>query len=144
MQEYEKKIRRRSQYTLSGSLLCCSLGLFLGFFGKDRIDPMPLGFLMGLLMGFAALGLALWFRWHHVLRNEEALRAAYAKDNDERSRMIQEKSGLGSLRVSIAVICVGMMVSIFFDTRVFLTLNAVLFLFAVAKIALVLYYSHKY
>lgn len=79
-----------------------------------------------------------------VLRNEEALREQYVRENDERARLILQKTGSLGFRIAGAGLGLAAIVACFLDKTVFFSLLGALAFIALIKLSLKLYYGKKY
>lgn len=78
------------------------------------------------------------------LKNEEELKALYVKEHDERVLLISQKAS--SLTVIMMLIGLGIatVISVFFNSTIFLTLVVVTFIFACVMIGTKRYYHKKF
>lgn len=108
--------------------------------GGDNFTDFFQGFQLGIAMAFLACAIFSIVRYRKILQDEEALRAYYIKEHDERNKAIWNKSG-GNVLYTCGVLIIGAaVVAGYFNSIVFLTLLACgLFLLLVKK-GLCLYY----
>lgn len=150
VETFKKKLKTRIAWlaaAIAGIAVTYSVLLILG----DRLPPMtgPMmrfreEFAAGAFIGLIANVLIHIAKTASYLRSDAALEERYIKENDERKRLIMQKTGSVGFQISGIGLGFAAVVAAFFDLTVFFTLmGAILFLLAV-KLSLWLYYERKY
>ncbi len=112
--------------------------------GSQNLSDMIRGYQFGIFTGIQVMMLKDIVNYTRALRDEGRLKKLYIAENDERSRLIQDKIGGVGLNLSLAVLGIASIIAGFFNQLVFLTLVAVLIFMALMKGSLKLYYRRKF
>lgn len=98
------------------------------------------GFQLGVAMGFLACAIFQVIRYRKILRDEEALKAYYIKEHDERNMAIWNKSG-GTVLYTCGILIIGAaIVAGYFNPIVFITLLVCGIFLLLVKKGLCIYY----
>ena len=100
------------------------------------------GFNMGAFAGVNYSGL-LFVKYFVAMKKEDNLKKLYIEENDERSKLILEKTGAFGMLVFTILCAIGAIVAGFFDETVFYTLLCVTALSAIIRGACKIYYHTK-
>lgn len=151
MERYKKKQVSTLILSCIGiAIVSASLGYLLL---KGNITPANLserwtdfwnGYMLGLLMGFDVSFVFCAITAIVKITNKEKLKAGYIKENDERMKMILEKTGSSNFMLDYLVLVIATVVSGYFNAMVSLTLIGVLFYYALSRVGKFVYYNHKY
>ena len=148
MERFREKLKRR--IWVHAGLAAAALAIAV--YGVVRVARGELkgflpAYLQGMLVGmFTAFfgGLVLQIaRYVRALRSEERLRAVYIDENDERTRLIDEKTGGMGNNLLIAALVLGVMLSSYLNLTVAATLAGVLLFTAMLRGGLWIYYTCK-
>lgn len=108
--------------------------------GGDNFTDFFEGFQFGIALAFLLCAIFKVARYRKILKDEEAVRAYYIKEHDERSMAIWNKSG-GTVLYTCGVLIIGAaVVAGYFNPVVFLTLLACGLFLLLVKQGLCLYY----
>lgn len=108
--------------------------------GGDHFTDFFRGFQLGIAMVFLVCAIFHIVRFRKMIRDEEALRAYYIKEHDERNMAIWNKSG-GTVLYTCGVLIIGAaVVAGYFDPVVFITLLVCGLFLLLVKRGLCFYY----
>jgi len=109
---------------ITALLIACGVLLFYDFAWLEK--ELRTGFLYGVQLGgcssLAAVCLATLIRYRRILRDEQALKAAYYREHDERSQAIRAKAGAPMILVTSVLMIVAGMVASYFNPIIFYSL----------------------
>ena len=111
---------------------------------NEEICDMIHGFQIGIFIGIQIVMLFFIGKYLGSLKNTEKLQKLYVEENDERTRLIQDKIGGVGLSFTLGSIATGTVISGFFNLIVFSTLVGVLIFSVLVEIFLMIYYNHKF
>jgi uncharacterized membrane protein len=124
MDKYREKIRKRI-IVMAFVLIVLAVIYFMLPLIITELPSIP-DFIRGFHMGsFTAIELVLVFyivRYIVSLRNEGALKKLYIEENDERTKMIMQKSGAIGMEICMAGLAIGTITAGFLDKTVFFSL----------------------
>jgi hypothetical protein len=146
---YQQMIKRRYKRLRWLTLFILFLICFVEVATETNLLPVHLlaketGYQLGFMIGFQlAIGIKL-VKMHRFLHDEQRLYAAYCKENDERRKMIEEKSNVMTFRLLLIMLVGCTMVAGYFDKKTFFILLILLFVILFAEIAIKKYFSYKY
>ncbi len=144
MEKYKKKIQIR---TILMSFVMIGLAVFYFVFPiyRKALPQIP-DFIRGFHTGaFVGVELAMVFfivRFFVSLRTEESLKKLYIQENDERSKMILQKSGALGMGICMLGMAAGTVVAGFVNTTVFFSLLSALIFISLVRGCIKIYY-HK-
>lgn len=148
MERYGEKIKKRiwlHALLAVAALAIAAVGVVRVVRG-DLEGFLP-AYIQGMLVGmFAAFfgGLVLQIvRYIRALHSADKLRALYIDENDERTRLIDEKTGGMGMNLLIAALVLGVLLSSYLNLTVAATLAGVLLFAAMLRFGLWLYYTCK-
>lgn len=108
--------------------------------GGDNFTDFFRGFQLGVAMAFLVCAIVKVIRFRKILKNEEAIRAFYIKEHDERTMTIWNKSG-GTVLYTCGVLIIGAaIVAGYFNSTVFITLTLCGLFLLLVKNGLCIYY----
>jgi hypothetical protein len=144
MDHFRKQVKGSLIGYLFGIVACILAVFFATRFRERLIWETHIGFLWGI--GTALTGVLLYctIRSIGALRDQEKLKKLYIRETDERTRLVQQKSG--SIGMNIA--CIGLVLAAavagIFNITVFVTLLAAGLFVCVIRGILKIYYFNKY
>lgn len=146
MEKFKAKVQKRV-LILSMTVLFIGAIYLLLVSGLVMNTPTVPDFIKGFNMGaFVGVELILVFftvKYFFSMKNEDALKKLYIEENDERSKLILEKTGAFGMLMFIVLCAIGTIVAGFFNETVFYTLLGVTALGAIIRGACKLYYHIK-
>lgn len=146
MEKFKAKIQKRV-FILSLTAIFTAAVYLLLVSGLVVDTPSVPGFVKGFNMGaFSGIELILVFftvKYFVSMKNEDALKKLYIEENDERTKMIMEKTGAVGMLLFIIVSAIGAIVAGFFNQTVFYTLLGTTVLGSLIRGACKLYYHIK-
>ncbi len=147
MEQFKQKLRQRVIYICTMlivfSLIMASLMLFLNH-DDTHISDFIRGFQAGIFLTVEIVLVYYTVRYSATLRNEEALKKIYIEETDERTLMIQQKSGSVGMELVTFGLVVAAVISGYFDQKVFLTLLGAVAFVVIIRLMLKLYYRNKF
>lgn len=141
--EISKKLKMyRSISGLMG--LCIAMLAAFNHSSHTNTSDFSRGIQIGIFIGVALVTLYYIGKLRNTLKNEELLKKLYIEENDERKKLIQQKTGstttiIVGFSISIAIIIAG-----FYNFVVLITLFVTLFYLAIIKRIVKYYYNRKY
>jgi hypothetical protein len=146
MEKFKAKVQKRV-LILSMTVLFIGVIYLILISGLVIDTPTVPDFIRGFNMGaFAGVELILVFfivKYFVAMKKEDNLKKLYIEENDERSKLILEKTGAFGMLVFTILCAIGAIVAGFFDETVFYTLLCVTALSAIIRGACKLYYHMK-
>lgn len=146
MEKFRAKIQKRVTVLSLTAIFTAAVYLLL-ISGLVMDTPSVPGFIRGFNMGaFAGVELILVFftvRYFVSMKNDDTLKKLYIEENDERTKLILEKTGAVGMLLFIIVSAVGAIVAGFFNETVFYTLLGTTVLSSLIRGACKLYYHIK-
>lgn len=109
----------------------------------ERLDDFIRGFNAGVFTGVEGVCIIGAVYYALTLRNEEKLKKLFIDENDERTLLIQQKSGAAAFSIIAYSLLLATIVSGFFSRTVFFTLLAAVVFMFLTRIGMVLYYKHQ-
>lgn len=153
MEKYQKVLKNRIKVLASVMILAVALVVmdYLGVFkaiGSNFLENEMKGFQKGTLMGMLMTMIVIcgYFivRYCSVLKDEKKLRKLYNHENDEREKMIKNKTGAHVTILSATVLIFVAIIAGYFNQIVSLTLIGCAIFQLSLSVLLKLYYSNKY
>lgn len=143
MEKFRKQIIAKIIICIVFAVLTAAVyaGMYV-FFAKE--DSFSAGYGMGFFAGLIVVVLAYAARYGSVLKDPEKLKKLYILENDERSRLIREKTASGSFTASVLILGLATAVATFFSATVSCVLAGVIGVIAVIKMSFKFYYDRKY
>ncbi len=142
MDAFKRKLKIQIFLLLAGSIFLPALLFAIQVVGPAKTESQQ-SFIGGIFFAAEALVLALLFRFIKAYRNPSALKKLYISQTDERKITIQQKSLSASFRLLVFGLGSGVLLSLFINFTVFVTLSSVLLFLALAKLFFMAYYSNK-
>lgn len=144
MEKVYKKIRIRTILLAITFIIIGLSFILLNIYQQKalQLHDFNKGFQFGL---FIALELILVFhiiRYLISMRDKTALRKLYIKENDERTKLILQKSGAWGMTICYIGLAFGSLVASFFNQTVFLSLLGATVFTGLIKVLLKIYYSN--
>ncbi|MHC1748590.1 MAG: hypothetical protein AB9856_09445 [Cellulosilyticaceae bacterium] len=149
MEKYRSIVQKRIMLLMVltivgiGIQIVGSCNLF-GITGRDFTDGAVVGFQMGLLFGIIGVSIGLTIRYGLALKDETKLKKLYNTENDERRKVIKQKSGGNVMLVSTCIIILVGIIAGYFNHIVFLSLVGAAIFQLMICVILKAYYSTKY
>jgi len=153
MEKYKKSLIHSAIRTSLLCILLIVIYLLLQFSALAGFLPqIPEGdtknsvsfFRLGLVSGFVAVVAFYIIRTVNAIHKPEKLQKMYIRDNDERERLIKQKTGLSTCIITMFCLVFTVMIAASYNLLICETLVAVIygmiFIFAGSN----LYYRHKY
>lgn len=149
MDQYKKMLQRRMLIFVIGmlgvlTLLALSQFGIITSFGDAHFANLLRGFQFGLLVTVEILFVRLIAHYIRALRNEESLKKAYFSENDERTKMIQEKTGGNIIVVCSIIILLAGIIGGYFNEIIFYALISCSVFLLIVRKAFKLYYTRKF
>jgi len=121
--------------------------IFLAVFNRSNpmnVSDFSRGVQLGIFVGIALVTLYYIGKLKNTLKNEDKLKKLYIEENDERRRLIQDKTGKTTTLIVLFSIPIAIVVAGFYSIVVLITLLVTL-LFLILTTAFVKnYYNNKY
>jgi hypothetical protein len=147
MENFRNEMRKKVlmyQYISGFTGLCI---IFLEVFNRSNplnMSDFSRGIQLGIFVGIALATLYYIGKLKNTLKNEDKLKKLYIEENDERRRLIQEKTGktttlIVSFSIPIAIIVAG-----FYNVVVLITLLVTLLFLFIITVFVKYYYNNKY
>lgn len=147
MENYRKKLKFQVWLNSIGALallvvqVLAYVGVISPAAGGERWGSFWNGFIAGAALGVMLLFIITVIIYIRALHNEERLKKLYVKENDERTRIIYEKSrSLGSSIFLLGMIP-AMIIAGYFSTTVFFTCLACALALSIVTVICKLYYG---
>lgn len=149
MEQYKKAIIKRLcmigfAFALSIALLLLSRSGAVKALGNEEFMYMLESFELGILIGADITLAQLVIKYIRALRDEIKLKKLYFEENDERMRMIREKTGGNFTFVCVFIIMFSGIIGGFFNEIIFFSLIGCSMFLLTAKCMLKFYYLSKY
>lgn len=146
MEKFRAKIQKR---VLLLSLSALVTGLVFILLQSGLILEAPLvpefisGFNLGVFLGFEMILVFFTVRYFISLRNESMLKKLYIEENDERRKVIMEKTGAVGMIIFIILSAIGTVIAGFYDLTVFYTLMGTTVVSSLVRGVCKFYYHNK-
>ncbi len=138
---YREKLKKRLKWAIAYNFLVVLVIVFNRYLdNRFMIPDMSLGFTSGFVVGIQTLVIFGMFKINSAIQDDAKLKALYIKENDERTRAIQEKIGGVGINLIIAGLGLATVITCYIDMTIFLTILSVLFFAVMVKGALKVYY----
>ena len=149
MEQYKLQIKKRIalESLLAAVIAAVCIASFLGVLPTNpgtRFGDFMMGFLLGLSCTVVVFFIIGTVKIVRMLHNEEKLRNAFIKENDERTKFIATKTGGTVMYTCGVIILVAAIVAGFFNAAVFFTLLSCSMFLMLVIVALSAYYGRKY
>jgi hypothetical protein len=112
--------------------------------GSENLADMIRGFQVGIFLGLQLAILVMAVKYMRALKNDIELKKLYVEENDERTKLIQDKIGGTGFNFIIGSIAAATVIAGFLSQIVFITLLGVLLFIVLVKGSLKLYYRNKF
>ncbi len=148
--KFKDTLKKRITYLNSFNCLALFFIVFTGYFGNmsaggsKELASMIHGFQVGIFIGFEIIFVFYIGKYRRAIKSEALLNRLYIEENDERSRLIQDKIGGTGFNFVMAGVGTATIVAGFINQIVFFTLLAVLLFVVLVKGSLKIYYRKKY
>lgn len=146
MEKFKVKIQKRvlilsltAIFTAAVFILLLS-GLLMD---TPSIPEFIKGFNMGVFCGLELILIFFTVKYFMSMKNEEALKKLYIEENDERRKVIMEKTGAVGMLLFTIISAIGTVIAGFFDLTVFYTLLGTTTLSVLIRGACKLYYFNR-
>ena len=149
MEQYKLQIKKRIalESLLAAVIAAVCIASFLGVLPTNpgtRFGDFMMGFLLGLSCTVVVFFIIGTVKKVRMLHNEEKLRNAFIKENDERTKFIASKTGGRVMHTSAVVILVAAIIAGYFSSTVFFTLLGCSMFLLLVIITLSAYYGRKF
>lgn len=142
MEKFKAKIKRRT-LIISIVLIIMAATYFLFSLYRNTLPPVPdfiRGFHTGAFIGVELVAVFFIARYSVSLRKEELLKKLYIEENDERTKMIMQKSGALGMGICMAGLALGTIAAGFMDKTVFFSLLGALLFISLVRGFIKVYY----
>ena len=112
--------------------------------GSEHITDLIRGFQVGLFIGIQLVMLTYVGKYTKALKSEDKLKKLYIEENDERTKLIEDKIGGVGFNFVLGAIATATVMAGFFHQIVFITLLGVLIFIVLVKGFLKIYYRNKF
>lgn len=143
MEKFKKQIAAKIVICIVFAVLTAAVyaGMYAFFANEDSFSA---GFSSGACAAFITILLVYAARYGSALKDPEKLKKLYIAENDERSRLIREKTASGSFTATVLILGLATAVATFFSATVSCVLAGVIGVIAVIKMSFKFYYDRKY
>lgn len=146
MENYKAKVKKRVTLLSLTDIFIAVIYILL-ISGAVMDTPSVPDFVKGYNAGaFIGLELVLIFftvKYFVSMNNETALKKLYIEENDERRKLIMQKTGNVGMVLCTVLLAIATIISGFFNQTVFYTLLGATFLCGLIRLACKLYYHNK-
>ncbi|MPQ33479.1 hypothetical protein E4V42_18890 [Clostridium estertheticum] len=145
-QSLSKKLKLMRTFTCLAAVLIALTGTFVRMttgLNENISDLMP-AFQVGMFIGLQIVMLVYIAKYSKALKTEDGLKNLYIEEHDERTKLIDDKTGVSGFNFSLIAITTATIIAGFFNQIIFLTLLAVLFFMLLVSAFLKLYYKNKF
>jgi|LSQX01.2.fsa_nt_gb uncharacterized membrane protein len=142
MEKYRARIKKRLVVMSITILVVVAMYLVFSLY-RGSLPPIPdfiKGFHAGAFVGVAFMLMFLVGKYFMCLRKEESLRKLYIEENDERTKMIMQKSGAIGMVICMIGLAIATIVAGFLDKTVFLSLLGALLFISLVRGFIKIYY----
>ena len=143
MEKFRKQIKIKLVLYIAFAVLMAAAYMAVWLIYTDR-DTFSAGYSSGFFSGIIAAVLVIVFRYGMVLKDPEKMKKLYVLENDERMRLIREKTASGSFTVSVSILGFATVIATFFSRTVVCVLAAVIGGMVLTKVLFKFYYDRKY
>lgn len=140
MENYRKKVRKR---IIFAGVYCAIVLILTAAAQIMHLDDSVTSFNLGFGFGIGAVVIFFMIRYRGALKSEDKLKKLYIEENDERQKHINSQVGHTGMNISIMSLALAMLVSNYFNRRVFFTLLAATLFIVAVKAVLSFYYNKK-
>jgi uncharacterized membrane protein len=145
MTKFRKTVRNRIIWSIVEAVVAAA-AFFIVYFVTDGMGHLPSfiqGFNAGVFSAMEVVCIIMAVSYAVSLRNEEKLKKLYIEETDERTVLIQQKSGAATLNIIVFCLLLAAIVAGFFNQIVFFTLLACVAFIMLIWICTKLYYKHQ-
>lgn len=144
MERFRARLQARIPW-LVGLYIAAILFTAVSYFYKVGGPSAPFirGAQIGLSIVLQAFALSTLIRYSEALKDAAKLKTLAIAVNDERNKYIRDRIG-GGYTVSITAVAIAAGIAGSFDAKVFFTLLAVVGFQVLVKLALKIYFNHRY
>lgn len=146
MEKFKQKLKTRI-IIMIGIIVVVALTNLVLLINHNNLPTLPdfiSGFQLGVFMGFELLLIIFTIKNILSLSSPEKLKKLYIEENDERKKLIKQKTGGVVIYIFIITIAFAALVAGYFNQLIFFTLLATLVFIELVMLALKIYYSKKY
>lgn len=150
MENFRNVLKKRVSFGIGFNVLAVIFIVLTGAYGNmtsninDNMTDMIHGFQVGIFLGLQIVMLKYICKYRKALKTEDELKKLYIEENDERTKLIEDKIGGVGFNFILGVIATATVISGFFHQLVFITLLGVLFFIVLVKGILKIYYRNKF
>ncbi|MDR1539578.1 MAG: hypothetical protein LBU32_16575 [Clostridiales bacterium] len=140
------KRQKALQYAILGSLFIWAfiIASFIKPIGGKDFSDFLRGFQIGLMVAVDLSLIRRMLKCRGAMKDEEKLKRIYFEENDERRKMIFDKSGGSAIYFCALALLVAAVISAYFGPAIFYALLGSSVFLLVARKVLMVYYSKKY
>ncbi|AAK81255.1 putative membrane protein [Clostridium acetobutylicum] len=148
MKEFKVSLKKR-MYIMGGVnavavIFIALTSVYTNRMPSNDISDMIHGFQIGIFLGIEIVMLLLMGKYTKALRDENELKKLYIEENDERTKMINDKIGVTGFNFALGIIGAVAVAAGFINQLVFFTLAGVIIFMALVKAVLKIYYGNKF
>lgn len=150
MENFRKVLKKRLSLMVVFNALAAVFIALTAVYGNmttasnENVADMIHGFQIGIFIGLELIMLVYITKYRKALKDEDKFKRVYIEENDERTKLIQDKIGGVGFNFALGAIATATVISGFFHQLVFLTLLGVLIFVVLVKGFLKLYYRNKF
>jgi magnesium-transporting ATPase (P-type) len=146
MEQFKKRLSGRIVLMAIASIIIGGIYalLFFDIIGLPDAPGFIRWFSAGIFLVIEVFLLVYIFKYKASINNEQLLNKIYIAENDERTRMILQRTGATGMTICNIALAFATVVAGFFNTTVFYTLLAVTAFVALVKLVFKIYYRYKY
>lgn len=112
--------------------------------GNEEVASFIKGFQFGIYLGLQGIAILIIIKYFKALKDETQRKKLYYAEQDERSKLIQDKIGGIGLNLSIGLIATATLITGFYNQLICMTLLCVLASCVLIKGALKIYFHQKF
>lgn len=146
MEKFKQRLKTRIIIMIAIIVVVALTNLVL-LLNRNNLPTLPdfiSGFQLGVFMGFELLLVIFTIKNILSLSSPEKLKKLYIEENDERKKLIKQKTGGIVIYIFIITIAFAALVAGYFNQLIFFTLLATLVFIELVMVALKIYYLKKY
>jgi hypothetical protein len=146
MEQFKKRLSGRIVIMAIASIIIAGISalLFFDILGLPDAPGFIRWFSAGIFLVIEVFLLVYILRYKVSFNNEQLMKKIYIAENDERTRMILQRTGAAGMTICNIVLAFATIVAGFFNTTVFYTLLAVTAFVATVKLVFKIYYRYRY
>ncbi len=140
MDNFKLKLKNRIKWAIVYCVVVILITVAMIVFGDKNY---PMGFVSGASTGILLIVIVYVVKYAKALKNPEQLKKLYIEETDERTKQIGLEVGKTSALITLLALCLGMLVSVFFNRTVFNTILVIVLFVSILNAILNAYYSKK-